>query len=149
MGALFIVKGGQRRAIAMGRELSYVAGDILAIFLVFSVICSFLVLVTAGALMISFQLVRWPCWGGSIVIYRGSFPTPFGHWILLEPERDFPGSLPLRPMFEEGVSILNTDVVILSESVTARQVLGEYEVVLGFSQLSPWDPSFAATGRNL
>ena len=52
-------------------------------------------------------------------------------------------------MFEEGIGILKMDVVVLGESVTIQQVLREYEVVLVFSQLSPWDLSLAASRRNL
>ena len=47
-------------------------------------------------------------------------------------------------MFEEGIGILKTNVVKLSESTTVRQVLGEDEVTLGILQSSPWDPSLAA-----
>ena len=133
----------------MRLELFYVACDILAIFLVFSIISSFPV--AASVSMIPFRLSRWPCWSGRVDNCRGSPPTSIRHWavLVLESEGDLPRSLPLRPMFEEGVGILKTDVVVLGESVTIRQVLGEYEVVLVFSQLSPWDPSLAASRRNL
>jgi hypothetical protein len=43
---------------------------------------------------------------------------------------------------EKGVSIVDTNVVVLGEgkSFGIWQVLGEDEVILGFLQLSPWDP---------
>ena len=117
-------------------------------FLVFSIISSFLV--AAGVSMIPFWLSQWPCQSGRVDNCQGLPPTSIRHWavLVLESEGDLPRSLPLRPMFEEGIGILKTDAVVLGESVTIWQVLGEYEVVLVFLQLSPWDPSLAASRHN-
>ena len=49
----------------------------------------------------------------------------------LEPEWDLPSSLPLGPVFEEGVNIFKMNVIILIKSDTPQQVLGKDEVALG------------------
>jgi hypothetical protein len=72
-----------------------------------------------------------------------------GHQNILEPERDLPGSLPLCPVSEKGVGIVDTNVVVLGEGKIIWQVLGEDELILGFLQLSPWDPSLVPTCCNL
>jgi hypothetical protein len=41
-----------------------------------------------------------------------------------EPEWDLPRSLPLHPVLEEGINILEANVVVLSESDALWQVLG-------------------------
>ena len=52
-------------------------------------------------------------------------------------------------MLEESISVLKTNVVVLSENITVRQVLGEDEVTLGNFQPTPWDPPLAAACRSL
>jgi hypothetical protein len=55
-------------------------------------------------------------------------------------------------MFEEGHSgsvTVDMNVVGLGESTTSWQILGEDEVILGFLQPSPWDPSLVATSCDL
>jgi hypothetical protein len=68
-----------------------------------------------------------------------------GHQNILELERDLPSSLPLHPVSEKGVSIIDTNVVVLGEGKIIWQVLGEDELIPGFLQLSPWDPSLVPT----
>lgn len=74
---------------------------------------------------------------------------PIGLLNFLEPEWDLPGSLPLRPMFEEGIGVIEANVMVLRKSNTIRQVLGKDEVPLGFFHRGPWYSSLAATQRNL
>jgi hypothetical protein len=50
---------------------------------------------------------------------------PIGLVRFHEPQRDLAGRLPLRPVFEQGVGIIDANVVELSESNTVRQVLGK------------------------
>jgi hypothetical protein len=114
---------------------------------VFSIVPSFLV--ATGALLTPLWLVCWSCWSGVIVLCRVSLLTLFGHWKVLEPEWDLPSSLPLCPVFEKGIGIVDMNVVGLGESTTSWQILGEDEVIPGFLQPSPWDPSLVATSCNL
>lgn len=59
------------------------------------------------------------------------------------------GSLPLRPMFEQGVGIVESNVMVLCESDILRQVLGKDEVTPGLLQSGPWDSSLSPARRDV
>lgn len=60
---------------------------------------------------------------------------------VLEPQHNLSGSLPQPPVLEEGIHILEADVVELSKSNTIQQVLCKDVVAWGLLQLRPQDSS--------
>jgi hypothetical protein len=105
-----------------------------------------LFLVFTGIFWFRFRLVSQPYPTGGIVSCRGVLTMPIS--LLLEPERDLPGSLPLHPVLEEGFSILEANVVELGESDALQQVLGVNVVSSTLLQSRPQDSPPAATCHN-
>jgi hypothetical protein len=88
--------------------------------------------------------VARPSPGGGIVLSQAPPTQPISLVDFPEPEWDRAGSLPLRPVLEDGVDIVNANVMELGDSNTVRQVLGKDKVARGLLQFSPWDSSLAA-----
>lgn len=76
-------------------------------------------------------LVPRPHPSRGIILSLGPLTLPISLVHFFEAEWDLSGSLPLRPVSEEGIGILKADVVVLREGNVIRQVLGMDEVALG------------------
>ena len=63
-------------------------------------------------------------------------------------EGNLASSLPLRPVVEDGINILDMHVVELSESDVLWQVLRKDVVCLAVLHLRPWDSPLAASSCN-